>query len=77
MFVALILENCLFQFPAIVSVHEFHVWQLAGSKIVASLHVKLPSRDDYMGISEKIKVFFHDEGIHSTTIQPEFLEVYE
>lgn len=55
--------------------HEFHVWQLAGSKIVASLHLKLPSRGDYMSISESLKNFFHDEGIHSTTIQPEFIEV--
>ena len=29
-----------------------------------------------MSISESLKSFFHDEGIHSTTIQPEFLEVY-
>eukprot|EP00794_Sanderia_malayensis_P007272 gene7272-8083_t len=67
-------EKLLGNFPAILSVHEFHVWQLAGSKIVASLHLQLPSRDDYMGMSERIKIFFHDEGIHSTTIQPEFLE---
>lgn len=30
---------------------------------------------DYMRIAEKCKEFFHDEGIHSTTIQPEFVEV--
>ena len=28
-----------------------------------------------MSISESLKSFFHDEGIHSTTIQPEFIEV--
>ena len=27
-----------------------------------------------MLIANKIKRFFHDEGIHSTTIQPEFIE---
>ena len=58
-----------------MEIHEFHVWQLAGSKIIASLHLKFPSRCDYTTISESIKTFFHDEGIHSTTIQPEFLEV--
>jgi len=67
-------EKLLGQFPSIVGVHEFHIWQLAGSKIVASLHLKLPSRGDYMSISESLKSFFHDEGIHSTTIQPEFIE---
>lgn len=28
-----------------------------------------------MKIAEKVKEFFHNEGIHSTTIQPEFTEV--
>ena len=27
-----------------------------------------------MKIAEKVKEFFHHEGIHSTTIQPEFVE---
>lgn len=30
---------------------------------------------EYMKIAEKVKEFFHNEGIHSTTIQPEFTEV--
>lgn len=29
-----------------------------------------------MKIAEKVKEFFHNEGIHSTTIQPEFTEVH-
>ena len=28
-----------------------------------------------MQIAENVKEFFHNEGIHSTTIQPEFVEV--
>ncbi len=28
-----------------------------------------------MKIAERVKEFFHNEGIHSTTIQPEFTEV--
>ena len=27
-----------------------------------------------MAIANKLKEFFHDEGIHSTTIQPEFID---
>jgi len=30
-----------------------------------------------MKIAEKVKEFFHNEGIHSTTIQPEFVEMNE
>lgn len=29
---------------------------------------------EYMKIAEKVKEFFHNEGIHSTTIQPEFID---
>jgi zinc transporter 1 len=28
-----------------------------------------------MAIAEQVKDFFHKEGIHSTTIQPEFIDV--
>lgn len=30
-----------------------------------------------MKIAEKVKEFFHNEGIHSTTIQPEFIDYRE
>ena len=60
--------------PEVLDVHEFHVWQLAGSKIIASAHVRCKTVADYMAIANQVKEFFHNEGIHSTTIQPEFLE---
>lgn len=55
-----------------LSVHEFHIWQLAGERIIASAHICCRNLADYMVIAEKVKEFFHNEGIHSTTIQPEF-----
>lgn len=30
---------------------------------------------EYMKIAERVKELFHNEGIHSTTIQPEFSEL--
>ena len=63
------------QIDGVLAVHEFHVWSLAGDKIVASLHLHLRSLDDYVRVSNEVKEYFHDEGIHSVTIQPEFLEV--
>lgn len=41
--------------------------------VSASAHIRCQSPDDYMNIANKIKRFFHNEGIHSTTIQPEFV----
>ena len=54
--------------------HEFHVWQLAGDRIIASAHIRCLNLSEYMKIAENVKEFFHNEGIHSTTIQPEFVE---
>lgn len=61
----------------VLAVHEFHVWQLAGDRIIASAHIRCRNLSEYMKIAEKVKEFFHNEGIHSTTIQPEFVEVNE
>lgn len=66
-----LLENV----DGVLAVHEFHVWQLAGDRIIASAHIRCRNLSEYMKIAEKVKEFFHNEGIHSTTIQPEFLEI--
>ena len=58
-----------------IAIHEFHVWQLAGNRIIASAHIRCQNLRDYMRVAEEVKEFFHNEGIHSTTIQPEFVEV--
>ncbi|XP_019621283.1 PREDICTED: zinc transporter 1-like [Branchiostoma belcheri] len=65
------------QVDGVLAVHEFHIWQLAGNRIIASAHIKVRNLADYMLIAEKIKEFFHNEGIHSTTIQPEFVQPYD
>ena len=59
----------------VLAVHEFHIWQLAGNRIIASAHIRCQTLNDYLRIAEAVKTFFHNEGIHSTTIQPEFVEV--
>jgi zinc transporter 1 len=59
----------------ILAVHEFHVWQLTGDRIIASAHIRCLNLAQYMEVAEKVKEFFHHEGIHSTTIQPEFVEM--
>merc|ERR1712002_1115581 len=58
----------------VVSVHELHIWQLTCNCIIASAHIRCKNLKNYMIIAEKVKTFFHNEGIHSTTIQPEFIE---
>jgi len=59
----------------ILDVHEFHIWRLSGSKIVATAHIRCQGDlKDYMGLAEEIKGFFHQEGIHSTTVQLELVK---
>ncbi|XP_065673504.1 proton-coupled zinc antiporter SLC30A1 isoform X4 [Hydra vulgaris] len=67
-------ERIVEQVPQVLSVDEFHIWQLAGNKIIASAHIRCNNLNDYMTIANQLKEFFHNEGIHSTTIQPEFVQ---
>lgn len=62
----------LHSMEGVLAVHELHVWQLAGSRIIATAHIKCHDPDAYMDIAKRVKGMFHDEGIHATTIQPEF-----
>jgi hypothetical protein len=58
----------------VISVHELHVWQLSDTKLIASLHVLLRSRECYMLLGFEIRKLLHGYGIHSATIQPEFIK---
>ncbi|WWC66485.1 uncharacterized protein I206_100387 [Kwoniella pini CBS 10737] len=55
------------------SVHELHIWQLSESTVVASVHVMIVPGQDYMDVANRIRQRMHGHGIHSVTIQPEFL----
>lgn len=67
------LKNALLDVPGVLQVHELHVWQLTDNKLVASSHIvcvkeRLPS------ISQELHNTFHSHGIHSATLQHEFVE---
>ncbi|CAG0917554.1 unnamed protein product [Notodromas monacha] len=69
------IEKKLLAIEGVQGVHEFHVWRLTGDRIIASAHITFHSMADYMRIAGRVKRVFHDEGIHSTTIQPEALDI--
>lgn len=62
----------------VLNVHELHIWQLSESKIVASVHVLVDcsdgQEDRYMLIANQVRQCLHAWGIHSSTIQPEFIK---
>ncbi|KAK5089483.1 Zinc resistance conferring protein [Exophiala xenobiotica] len=65
--------------PQVVEAHHLHVWQLSDTKLVASLHVKVDCEikgagsASYMTLAREIRGCLHGYGIHSSTIQPEFM----
>ncbi|XP_040286320.1 zinc transporter 1 [Bufo bufo] len=69
------LKQKLRSLEGVQAVHELHVWQLAESRIIATAHIKCQDPTAYMEVAKRIKDFFHNEGIHATTIQPEFSAV--
>jgi Co/Zn/Cd efflux system component len=69
------LKKDLNEVKGILNVHELHIWKLSGNKIIASAHITCHSLEEYMKIAAKVKKLFHEKGIHSTTIQPEFIDV--
>lgn len=71
------LNERLLSLDGVLAIHELHIWQLAGSRIIATAHIKCHDPTSYMDVAKRIKDFFHDEGIHATTIQPEFVTFSE
>nr|XP_025036768.1 zinc transporter 10 [Pelodiscus sinensis] len=69
-----VLTERLADVPGVRSLHEFHVWELAGGKNIATLHVKCQTTSDYQDASHKMREIFHEAGIHSVTIQPEYID---
>ncbi|XP_062911107.1 zinc transporter 10 isoform X1 [Mobula hypostoma] len=58
----------------VYGIHELHIWELAGGKNIASLHVKCLDPSTYKTAGLQIREVFHNAGVHSVTIQVEFSE---
>ncbi|XP_071837482.1 proton-coupled zinc antiporter SLC30A1-like isoform X2 [Apostichopus japonicus] len=58
--------------PYVKTIHDLHLWQLSGDKNIFTAHVCFNSQDDYTQGERSIKDILHKQGIHSSTIQPEF-----
>lgn len=65
-------RDSILKVDGVLSVHELHIWQLSESKIVASVHVMASRNHDFMPIAADIRKALHLNGIHSSTIQPEY-----
>ncbi|XP_013774061.1 zinc transporter 1-like [Limulus polyphemus] len=70
--VKMLKKRLMLEFPAILNVHDLHVWQLTSDRAIATLHIILNSSHDYPNITYHIENFFRKEGIAFVTVQPEF-----
>ena len=74
------IRSAILSLPGVVGCHHIHVWQLSDTTLVSSLHVRVSfdfkreGSGEYMRLAREIRRCLHDQGIHSTTIQPEFCE---
>ncbi|NXA15798.1 ZNT10 protein, partial [Sapayoa aenigma] len=69
-----LLTDRLARVPGVISLHEVHVWELASRKNIATLHMKCQTPKDYQDAAYKIREIFHEAGVHSVTIQPEYTD---
>lgn len=69
------IKRQVLEINGIQEIHDFHVWQLSGQKIIGSLHVKLAGDVSFHDVINRIQVIMHTNGIHATTIQPEISDI--
>ncbi|XP_049850958.1 probable zinc transporter protein DDB_G0282067 isoform X2 [Schistocerca gregaria] len=61
--------------PNVHGVHDLHVWSLIDGMLIGSVHLGIVSPLDWDSVQKKVREIFHKFGIHSLTIQPEFIEL--
>lgn len=54
---------------------DLHIWSLSESKLVASMHILVKSHEEFATCSQNVRKVLHRFGVHSTTIQPELLDM--
>ncbi|ODV88518.1 hypothetical protein CANCADRAFT_32092 [Tortispora caseinolytica NRRL Y-17796] len=67
-------EKDILSLDGIESVHDLHVWILRENYYICSLHatVSIPPKN-FMKLAQEIRSCLHAYGVHSATIQPEFV----
>lgn len=69
------LKEKILAIEGVSGIHELHVWSLSNQKIFGDVHVLAKENltlEMCHGIYRKLKNIFHEQGIHSTTIQLEY-----
>ncbi|GAU96525.1 hypothetical protein RvY_07956 [Ramazzottius varieornatus] len=62
----------LAKIDGVLSIRNFHIWQLDGRVTICSAHLKFHSYSKYRQVAKQIKDYLRSEGIDRVTIEPEF-----
>jgi len=68
------LRKKLSKIDGVRGVHDLHVWQLVDGLAIASVHILCDHSAAFDAIQKKLQKVFHKNSIHSSTIQPEFVD---
>jgi len=71
------LHNELEKVDGVKGIHDLHVWQLVDDVPIASVHLSVWDCDirTYEKVVARCKKVLHKFGIHSSTVQPEFVPI--
>ncbi|KAH6936850.1 hypothetical protein HPB50_023729 [Hyalomma asiaticum] len=72
--IATMQKRIMNEFPSILNVHEFHLWQLTNTHLIATVHIVFGSPAVYASVADRLNRYLHELGIASTTVQPEFCQ---
>lgn len=66
----------LLELDGVSNIHDIHVWTVRDYEIIATMHVAFNHQNTtrYTYTVNQISRILHKYGIHSTTIQPEFIQ---
>jgi len=68
------IKTQLLALDGIQSIHELHIWQLDDTKIIGTVHLTCSELIVFDSLAKEVKKLLHTHGVHSVTIQPEFVE---
>ncbi|SCU91636.1 LAME_0E13256g1_1 [Lachancea meyersii CBS 8951] len=70
-------QNEILQVPGVVSVHDFHIWNLTEAVSVGSVHIEIDANPvRFTEVAKTVRSIFHRHNVHSATVQPEFRNVH-
>eukprot|EP00730_Choanoeca_flexa_P015569 TRINITY_DN7179_c0_g1_i3.p1 TRINITY_DN7179_c0_g1~~TRINITY_DN7179_c0_g1_i3.p1 ORF type:complete len:416 (+),score=64.89 TRINITY_DN7179_c0_g1_i3:219-1466(+) len=68
------LRQLVFKVTGVMEMHELHLWQLVDGIVICTLHLKVQAGHDDHKIRGQVTEVLHQFGIHSPTIQIEYVE---